>query len=294
MVGAMEDHPGLPLILPAEDYELPWFAALQLEEAKRLIEKGKPYHRDAGMILTQIERRIGITMEQTIAATKGRRFQNGTARKVAPKPLEPLGKQARKAAAVKRSEALRRAQDFAAFGLQWESSSLANLSDVEIDRTSQINEQRGRRRDVFAELRNKMAAGAYDSCRRLEKAFAVQFDELGSARVVRVDNGAETGKGKMDNMIAAKAEIEAVLKRVGMRDAWLLAELCHPSDVMRMRCPTWREVVAHITGEDNLMSQSASVQSAAANLTLAYEEFDREDATRKKREAAEGRRPVAA
>lgn len=160
----------------------------------------------------------------------------------------------------------KRRQEFEAVGLQAEAANLATAAMLEVRPDSRKNALSARRVDVFDALKDGMASGAYDAARRLERDMRMRRGEHGSERSTeRVDEGVSL-YGRHDRIIAAAERVEAVLSKIGERDAWLLSELIYPR-IER----TWRQIVAHITGESNPIAQAAAVRSACANLAQAYE-----------------------
>lgn len=161
--------------------------------------------------------------------------------------------------------AARRAQDFEAVNLQPEASKLASNDDVEVRFAQRTKSDGARRADAFDALKSGMPPGAYDAARRLEHDMALRCGEGDRGRPIdRVD--CDTGRGPMDVKLAAGRRIDAVLAKVGERDAWLLSELIRPS----VNRGSWRAVVAHVTGEEHAHGQAAAVRSACANLAAAY------------------------
>jgi hypothetical protein len=170
----------------------------------------------------------------------------------------------------------RRRKDFAAVNLPDDACKLQAFADVEITRAGQrregrvVDKDQARRMDAFGALREGMEPGAYDAARRLELDIAIRCGEHDRGRPMeRVDG--ESPTDRMDNMVAAAKRVDAVLSRVGPRDAWLLSELINPSVSVSLRCQTWREVVAYITGETHAHAQGAAVRAACANLRDAYD-----------------------
>ena len=164
----------------------------------------------------------------------------------------------------------RRARDFEAVGLHPEAAALPAHDDVEARRQDQKHAAGARRVDVLDALKEGMQPGAYDAARRLEHDMLLRRGEGDRGRAMaRVDC---EGRGdRTDEMIAAAERIEAVLSRIGDRDAFLLSELLDPSPAARLARPTWRAAVAYVTGETHTHAQAAVVRSACANLRAAYE-----------------------
>lgn len=177
--------------------------------------------------------------------------------------------------AAERAEQRRR--DFEAVSLPGDAAALPVHATVQVDRESQVTVERARRMDAFDALKDGMQPGAYDAARRLERDLLTARGEHDRGRSAgRVDNGRK-GHPTLA-MIAASGTVKAILSRVGERDGWLLAELIAPSVPIKLRCSTWREIVAHITGESHAMGQGAVVRSACANLLAAQQAFDRGEA----------------
>jgi len=172
---------------------------------------------------------------------------------------------------VKREQAEQRARDFEAVGLQADASVLPMNAAVEVDRESQATAQRARRADAFDLLKDGMRAGSYDAVRKLERDLTIRRGEHDRGRYVdRVDG--DKPHGRTDAMIAAGERVDAVLSRIGERDAWLLQVLLSPT------AKPWREIVAYITGETDHHAQGAAVRSASANLADAYRALERKRA----------------
>jgi hypothetical protein len=165
----------------------------------------------------------------------------------------------------------RRARDFEAVGLSASAAGLASNDAVEVRREGRSHAEGARRLDAFEALREGMTPGAYDAARRLERDLTVRFGEHDRGRaMVRVDCDGGVGPGRTDQMLAAGQRVDLVLGRLGRRDGWLLLELIRPSPDTWLARPTWRAVVAHITGEENDRGQAAIVRNICANLAEAY------------------------
>jgi hypothetical protein len=163
--------------------------------------------------------------------------------------------------------AARRAHDFEAVGLQPEAASLATSRAVEVRRAGRANALTARRLDAFDALRDGMAPGAYDAARRLEEDMRVRRGEVERGRsLIRVDGRGE-GPALLDRQLAAGRRVDAVLGRVGARDAWLLSELIYPP----VERESWRATVLHVSGETHPHAQAAAVRAACANLAAAYD-----------------------
>jgi hypothetical protein len=165
---------------------------------------------------------------------------------------------------------------FEAVELQTEAATLKTFEAVQITRAGERRRERTadknsvRRLDAFDALREGMAPGAYDAARRLERDITVSRGEHDHGRPIeRVD--CERDTERLDDMIAASRRVEAVLGRMGKRQAWMLVELVSPSPAVALTCQTWRQVVAHITGEENAHAQAAVVRFACVNLRDAYD-----------------------
>jgi hypothetical protein len=182
-------------------------------------------------------------------------------RKAKAKPKSPAQIAAEKLA--------RRRQDFAAVNLQSDGADLAAHTDVAIRREGQKNVLTARRLDVFEALKAGMQPGCYDAARRLERDITIRRGEHDHGRPMeRVDGDEQAALCRNDQIIAAGERVDAVLKRLSGRDAWLLTELISPQPSR----PGWRETVAYITGESHLHAQGAAVRAACVNLRDAYEE----------------------
>lgn len=170
--------------------------------------------------------------------------------------------------------AAERARGFAAVGLQPEAASLAANSNIEIRRAGAKHAEGARRADAFDALRDGMARGAYDAARRLEADMITRRGEQrnGGRTLMRIDcagGGAGPDGGavqRLDRARGAAHRIDAVLGKVGARDALLLGELIQPTQPGR----SWREIVRAVTGEENPVAQGAAVRAACANLAMAY------------------------
>ena len=169
-----------------------------------------------------------------------------------------------------------RARDFAAVGLQAEAAGLSANANIEVRRQSQATLTGARRVDAFDALREGMAKGAYDAARRLEADLTLRVGRPGASGgggTERIDCAGSATVGdamaaeRLDRARSAGRRADAVLGRVGPRDAMLLGELMAPSLPER----GWRETVRAVTGEDNPVAQAAVVRAACANLAMAYE-----------------------
>lgn len=168
----------------------------------------------------------------------------------------------------------RRALDFEAVALPAASAALPANDSIEVRRGGRRNLEGARRLDAFEALREGMAPGAFDAARRLERDLTIRAGEHDRGRTFeRVD--CETRTDRADAMIAAGQRVDAVLSRMGERDAWLLVELIRPSTAMALARPGWRAVVAHVTAETNDRAQAAVVRNICANLAAAYQAVDR-------------------
>jgi hypothetical protein len=181
----------------------------------------------------------------------------------------------------------RRAGDFEAVGLQPEAAALATSEAVEVRRSGRANLAGARRLDAFDALRDGMVPGGYDAARRLEADLRLRRGEADHGRsLIRVDGGGE-GPALLDRQLAAGRRVDAALARVGARDSWLLCELIYPS----VERSSWRETVAHITGETHAHAQGAAVRGACANLAAAYEVRPGEGGRRRERLTIPALRP---
>jgi hypothetical protein len=163
-----------------------------------------------------------------------------------------------------------RAQDFARVGLPAESAGLEQQEAIEVRRANRQHVEGARRADAFDALKDGMVPGAYDAARRLERDFLIRRGEGDRGRPTSRHDG-EDHLSQQDRMIRAAERIEAVLSRVGPRDAWLLRELIDPPAASLLARPTWRQRVAYVTGETDPTAQGAAVRLACGNLADAYE-----------------------
>ena len=168
-----------------------------------------------------------------------------------------------------------RAQDFGALNMQPEAANLPANESIEVRRESRQSLAGARRLDVFEALRAKtkakpksndppaLDAASYAAARKLEADMREQRGEFDRGRNLhRVDETQDSEGGYMDRRIAAAERVEAALKRVGDRDAYLLTQLIYPT----IPCDHWRKIVFYVTGETNPHAQAAAVRSACANL----------------------------
>ncbi len=164
----------------------------------------------------------------------------------------------------------RRARDFEAVGLPASAAALSANDSVEVRREGRHHAEGARRLDAFEALRDSLAPGAYDAARRLERDLTIRAGEHGQGRsMLRVD--CDGGRDRSDEMLMAGQRVEAALGRLGRRDGLLLTELIRPSPMVQLTCPTWRAVVAQITGEKNDRGQAAIVRNVCVNLAEAYQ-----------------------
>lgn len=161
-------------------------------------------------------------------------------------------------------KAMQRKADFATVELQPEAANLPKSQDIEVRRTDRQTVAGARRTDAFDLLRDSMDRGAYDAARRLEADMRQRRGEADKGRALSRCSSNLTDP--MDAKLKAGDRVDAALKRVGDRDAWLLTELIYPT----IPRETWRDTVAHVTGETNASAQAAAVRAACANLALAY------------------------
>jgi hypothetical protein len=158
-----------------------------------------------------------------------------------------------------------RARSFEAVGLHPEAAALPAFADVDANHAERERADGARRVDAFLALRDKMQPGSYDAARRLEADIALRYGEDKGERPERVDGGSSSF-GCTDAQIDAGKRVDAVLARIGGRDAWLLVDLIRPT----VNRGDWRAVVAYVTGESNPVAQGAVVRQACANLSAAY------------------------
>jgi hypothetical protein len=190
------------------------------------------------------------------------------------KPRTPEQIAADKAAKL----AAQRAIDFAAVGLQALASTLPANEDISIQREGQKTKETARRMDAFDALQDGMHPGAFDAARRLERDMRIRRGEHDRGRPsMRVDS--DGGRDRTDQAIEAGERVDAVLAKIGERDAWLLSELIYPSTGR-----AWRETVAYVTGESHAHAQGAVVRSACENLRIGYEALERAPIQRMTRE----------
>lgn len=188
-------------------------------------------------------------------------------RKARSKPKSP--------AQIAAEKLVQRQRDFAAANLQPDAAGLAANADVAVRRQGQKNELSARRLDVFEALKAGMAPGCYDAARRLERDITMRRGEHDHGRPMeRVDGDEQAAFCRNDQIIAAAERVDAILRRLSGRDAWLLTELIVPQPTR----PTWRETVAYITGETHPHAQGAAVRAACVNLRDAYDEGNRQAA----------------
>jgi hypothetical protein len=168
----------------------------------------------------------------------------------------------------------RRVKDFGAVGLQPDSAALPAHDNIEVTRKAmdreghKVDHDVAQRMDAFDVLKKGMEPGAFDAARRLERDMLIRRGEADHGRSLeRVDC---TAGFTTDRVIKAAEDVEFVTNRLAPRDWWLLVELINP----RKAWTTWRETVAHITGEENANAQGACVRYACVNLRDAYEELD--------------------
>jgi hypothetical protein len=134
---------------------------------------------------------------------------------------------------------------------------------VQINKADRTRVASARRLDAFDALKDTLAPGAYDAVRELERLMTVRRGEGDRGRPMdRVDNAG--GRCRLDMMLAAGDQVQAMLARIGERDRWLLSELIEPGPQNQQK--PWREVVLYVTGEALPHAQSAAVRSACANL----------------------------
>lgn len=164
----------------------------------------------------------------------------------------------------------RRGRDFEAVGLSASAAALPSNDTVEVRREGRRHAEGARRLDAFEALRDSLSPGAYDAARRLERDLAIRAGEHDRGRsMLRVD--CDAGRDRTDEMLAAGQRARMALDRLGRRDGLLLVELIRPGPTVQLTCPTWRAVVAHVTGETNDRGQAAIVRNVCANLAEAYQ-----------------------
>lgn len=169
-------------------------------------------------------------------------------------------------------DAAQRVRDFDAVNLQPAAAVLPMNDDVEVRHLDRERVDGARRMDAFDACKKGMAIGAYDAARALERLYRIRLEEgdRGGTPPERVNGGQEIKRDaehrRAVNRAKATEKIEAVLAKVGERDAWLLDELIAP----RRQWPNWRATVAYVTGEENLPAQAALVRHVSANLAAAF------------------------
>lgn len=169
-----------------------------------------------------------------------------------------------------------RVRDLEAVNIPADLASLATGQDIEVVRAGdgrdaqRVSTDSARRLDAFAALRESMRtpafAGCYDIARRFEHDLAVSHGEHDKGKPMERVDGGQGGAGRIDQMIAATKQLEAVRAHVSGRDWWLLSELARPTRIHA----TWRHAVAYVTGEENWNAQGAVVRAACVNLRDAY------------------------
>jgi hypothetical protein len=172
----------------------------------------------------------------------------------------------------------RRMQDFSAVDMQPGAAALTANGDVLIERGNQEHVERARRLDAFEALKadmNRKAPGAYDAARRLERDIIIRRGEHDHGRPPeKVDGAIISAYCRNDQIIAAAERVNAVMRGLSDRDAWLLRDLI----VLPPNRDHWREVVSFITGETHTHAQGAAVRAACVNLRDAYERLERKAA----------------
>lgn len=192
---------------------------------------------------------------------------------------------------------LQRKRSFEVVGLQPEAAALQSSADIETTREGEQRDGDGKkvainsamRTDAFTALKQGMGVGAYDAARRLERDILKRRNEADKGRSMeRVDTGLFVPPSVLA-LIDVGRTVDSVLSKIGDRDAWLLHELIAPRKDTEIRCTSWRDVVAYITGETHHHCQGAVVRAACANLKAAYDRHDAEVAEAAKRAREEQR-----
>jgi hypothetical protein len=171
----------------------------------------------------------------------------------------------------------RRVPGFEAVSLQPEMAQLPRNLDIEVTRAGdkregrRVQEDSARRLDAFLALRDGMRPGAYDAARRMERDIMTRRGEGDRGKPTERVDGDEALKDHTDQMVDAGRRLDKLKDKLSDREWWLLHELIAPS----IERDGWREIVAHITGEDQPNAQGAVVRSACANLAEAYDKLDR-------------------
>lgn len=190
-----------------------------------------------------------------------------------------------------------RERAFEVVGLQPEAASLPTSADIEVTRDGEQRDGDGKkvavnsamRTDAFTALRQGMDVGAYDAARRLERDILKRRNESDKGRPMeRIDTGLFVPRAVLA-LIEVGKTVDSVLSKIGDRDAWLLHELIAPRKETAIRCTSWRDTVAYITGETHHHCQGAAVRAACANLKAAYDRHDAEVAEEAKRARGEQR-----
>ena len=149
-----------------------------------------------------------------------------------------------------------------------------------------------RRDDVFHRFhaRSALSDAALTSIRRLDEDLTERAAEGRQGHGDKVDGSAHRRDITVDQIEAAE-RVDAVLAKMGRRDAALLLELLRPARVLtnsymepgknghppeRVETERWRLVVRLLCGEVHVNAQGAVLRSACENLALAYRELDAE------------------
>lgn len=167
-----------------------------------------------------------------------------------------------------------RRQDLEAVGVPLDAATLPHGEAVEVIRAGAKHGEQtakhdtARRLDAFEALRGTMAPGCYDAARRLEQDILIRYgwsDRPTAGERVDCTAGPIT-----DAKLAAGRRVDQINQRLSCRDTWLLTELI----VGHADRPLWRQIVAHITGEENPNAQGAAVRAATVNLRDVYEAME--------------------
>lgn len=204
-----------------------------------------------------------------------------------PRKKRDTPEQAAAKAAEKRAQ--ERRAGFESVGLSPEAADLDQNEGVVVEQMKRTdakagergNEKRARRDDVFDMLLRSEGVEAEEAhrrraalvaVRRLEKDILIRMGD-GDRGQSRVDSG--FGGGRTDAQIDAGIRLDAVLARIGRRDAELLSELISPFKVISNAPQRWRVVAVRLTGELNAMAQAARIRGACDNLAEAFFDIDR-------------------
>lgn len=174
----------------------------------------------------------------------------------------------------------RRALDLAAVNMPVSAAELVHHADIEVTRAGArrdgqtVKHDVARRMDAFQALREGMAPGAFDAARRLERDVLASLGLNDQGRAADRVDCEQAAFERVDLMIMAADRVIKVTKRLSDRDRRLLIEVISP----RREYRSWREIVAHVTGETHAHAQGAAVRAACVNLRDAYQGMERKAA----------------